>query len=332
MFRTLGQERVVAQWQGARRRGEVAHAYLLVGPPRVGKGTLARELAQSLNCPEQDPPCSSCSSCQRIAAGVHPDVLLVTIVPDPKTGRPRTEIGIDQVRDMERLAFLPPFEGKYKVYIIDGAEKLSLEAANAFLKTLEEPISGVVFLLLTSQPARLPPTLVSRCQVLEVRPLGREAAERALAPSRGPQQARLLAGVSAGCLGLALDQEFHRARAEALEGWLRLAREGLVERFDFVQGLASRWERDRPGVMEVLLQWRGWFRDLLLLQAGCPQGVVNLDYGQELARQGERWDLDTIVRGLRHLAETCLALERNANARLALEVLMLRLPREKAYA
>ncbi len=330
MWRTLGQERAIRLFQNSLAGDRLAHAYLLVGPPRVGKMSLCLEMAQALNCVGDGPPCGTCHSCRHIASGTHPDVLLVSPVHDPKAGRLRTEIGIDQIRGIEALACLLPFEGRYKVFIFDGAERLSLEAANAFLKTLEEPLPSVVFLLTTSREGLLPATLLSRCQRLEIRPLGLGEVEEALVRESGleRERARLLAHVSQGCLGLALDQDFLGFRAEALEQVQRLLGAGLEERFRMVEGLASRWERDREGVFELLRLWQGWLRDLLLVVAGLPEGMVSLDYEEALKRQARSLGLAQLRQGIKDLAAIREALEKNASPRLALEVLMLKLPRE----
>ena len=115
----------------------------------------------------------ACASCQKIASAKHADIQIVGLTKseDSAEARSRTEIGIDQIRELQHSSSLPPFEGKYKVFIIDGAEFLSSEAANCLLKTLEEPFDRVVFILLTTSDRLLPATVVSRCQRLELVPL-----------------------------------------------------------------------------------------------------------------------------------------------------------------
>ncbi|MDD5081898.1 MAG: AAA family ATPase, partial [Dehalococcoidales bacterium] len=168
MWPVVGQARVVDLLKRSLERRAVAHAYLLVGPPHVGKMTLALTLAQALNCEATAPPCGQCSSCQKVVSAKHADVQVINLISslEPGETKPQAEISIDQIRQMQHSASLPPFEGRCKVFIIEGAEHLSDEAANCLLKTLEEPVGRVVFILLTTSERLLPATVVSRCQRL----------------------------------------------------------------------------------------------------------------------------------------------------------------------
>ena len=139
MWNIVGQRRALSLLQGSLSRGRVAHAYLFSGPPHVGKMTLANDLARALNCNANDPPCGECSICQRITSGKHADVQEIGLGKNPD-GKVQTEIGIEEIRQLQHSTNLPPFEGKCRVYIINGAEWLSTEAANCLLKTLEEPL------------------------------------------------------------------------------------------------------------------------------------------------------------------------------------------------
>ena len=172
MWQVQGQDHIVNQLESSLKQGRPAHAYLLVGPPHVGKMTLALNLAQGLNCLQgTGVPCGSCLQCLRIARGHHADVKVVAVGgtqgarasrPDPGEGPRRgreTVIGIDDVKEVLHQVNLKPFEGRVGVTIFDGAETMSDEAANALLKTLEEPPPQVVLVLLTSNEDAILPTV-----------------------------------------------------------------------------------------------------------------------------------------------------------------------------
>ena len=140
MWRTIGHEKAVRHLSRSLDQGRLSHAYLFTGPPRVGKMSLAMDLARALNCLGHDRPCDDCVQCDRIARALHADVRVVEVESGPnRTGGSRTAIGIDQVRDVQREASLKPYEGRYRVFVFDGAEHVTAEAANSLLKTLEEP-------------------------------------------------------------------------------------------------------------------------------------------------------------------------------------------------
>ena len=208
MWQVVGQTRAVSLLKRSLERQVVAHAYLFVGPPHVGKMTLALNLAQALNCEAAEPPCGQCLSCQKIADAKHADVQIIGLTTDGNStgAKPRAEISIDQIRQMQHSASLPPFEGKYKVFIIDGAEQLSTEAANCLLKTLEEPVGKVIFILLATNDQFLPATVISRCQRLELSPPAVTEVEAALTSRWDIEspRAKLLARLSHGCLGWSL--------------------------------------------------------------------------------------------------------------------------------
>lgn len=152
----IGQDYVVKTIQNAVRQNKVGHAYLFCGPRGTGKTTMARLLAKAVNCTDREhAPCGECDSCKAIAAGSHPDVVEINAA---------NETGIDSIRSLIDSAQLVPMQSKYKVYIIDEVHQLTSSAASALLKTLEEPPEHVIFILATTEPMKLLPTIVSRCQ------------------------------------------------------------------------------------------------------------------------------------------------------------------------
>jgi DNA polymerase-3 subunit delta' len=335
VWEVVGQERAVSLLKRGLANQSLSHAYLFTGPEQVGKRTLALVLARALNCLSDNPPCGNCDVCRKIAAGRHADVQVITLgAADTKEAKdkPQTEIGIGQIRDLQHAASLPPFEGRYKVFIIDGAEMMSGEAANALLKTLEEPVGRVVFILLTTSERRLPATIVSRCQRLELAPLNRASVAEALTRQWGVEvsKAALLAGLSRGALGWAVqavrDEDLLQSRVERFARLDEVISGGIEARFSYARELSRDFGKDREEVAATLDLWLGWWRDLLLAKIGCPELVVSRDRLSVLAAQVREHSLGQIRDFIGRLQAASVQLRCNANPQLVLEVLLLNIP------
>lgn len=327
MWQVEGQSRAVSLLQRSLEKGSIAHAYLLAGPRHVGKMTLALNLAQALNCQGDGPPCGQCNACQKIASGKHADVQVIGLGANGST-----EIGIDQIRQVQHSSNLPPFEGRSKVFIIDRAELMSNEAANCLLKTLEEPAAGVVFILLASSGGVLPATIVSRCQILELPPLPIPQAEAALSQRWGvePPRAGLLARLCHGCLGWAIsaasDDSLLKWRGERVEELLNILSSDYETRFAYVSRLLAWFNQSRGLVQEILDLWLDFWRDLLLVKLGSGEGVTNIDHESVLANLARGYRPAQIRAVINSIQAAGEQLRQNANPRLVLEVLMLSIP------
>ena len=320
----------------------VAHAYLFTGPHSIGKTTLARALAQALECTSTNRPCGECAACQKIARDRHPDVQLVEGVPPrydfdkEASPPPRTNDGerrtlrIKQVRDIERFVSRSPFEGYWKIVILRRFEEAEDPAANAFLKTLEEPPAHTRLILTARDASLLLPTIASRCQVFALRPLALAQVESALRERwhAEPAQARLLAHLSGGRLGWAVrasaDHTLLDARREHLDSLNVALSEGRAERLARAGDLA----KETDTLPELLEQWIGWWRDVLLIQNGEHARVTNVDREEKLRDHAARFRLEEVQGALKSLRATTRYLTQNVNARLAMEVLLLSLPGE----
>ncbi len=330
MWQVLGQDKILALLDHSLEKNTIAHAYLLVGPHHIGKGTLAINLAQALNCSSHKPPCGQCNSCRRILDHKHADVT--------STGLDsRTEIGIDDIRELQKLANLPPYEGKCKVFIIEDAEHLSTEAANSLLKILEEPPPKVVWLLLAAEERQLLPTIISRCQRLELKPLSLMQVQKILTSfyNVDPDKAEFLAHLSRGCPGWAISaltsDDMLQQRAQRVTLISSLTTASLEQRFAYAQEIATQLSQKRKSaaaiMAEVMEVWLGWWHDLMLIKGGCKEAIINVDYEmalEEQARSLSLSDIEQFLVGLRSLREE---ISKNVNPRLALESLMLNMPK-----
>jgi len=331
MWQIIGQGRAVSLLQQSLKAGRLAHAYLLAGPQHVGKMTLAIKLAQALNCEAEEKPCLECTACKKIAAGSHADIQVIGLSLNEDETETKV-IKIEQIRDVLHMASLPPFEGKHKVFIIDGAELMSTDAANCLLKTLEEPEARVTFILLTTNDRLLLPTVLSRCQRLELAPLPIQEEAEALVSGRNiaPERARLLAGFSHGCPGWALaaaqDEGTLQNRNEEMVKIAGAINGDLEGRFEYVDKLASGFNKDRGAVYETLDRWLDYWRDLLLVRLGSEATVTNIDRRQELAETAGGYRITQIKDFIESIRRTAEMLKQNVNARLALEVMMLDIP------
>ena len=340
MWQVYGQDHILRQLDASLKQGRQAHAYLLVGPPHVGKMTLALNLAQSVNC-LQGPgaPCGQCIQCTRIRLGHHADVRILSLSQGDPEGPPRTVIGISDVKEILRQVNLKPFEGTNSVIIIDSVELMSEEAANAILKTLEEPPPQVLILLLTTDEESMLTTIRSRCRRLVLLPLAKDKMVDMLVAEHqaSHQDAEMLSRLSRGCLGLAINAindggETRGQREEELARLMETCRSGLEIRFTYASELAGLFYRDREAVKQSLYFWLRWWRDLLLIKEGGEGYIHNTDRQTELRLQASQLSTTEIVGFIKILLETLEALVRNASARLALEVLMLGLPTTAAVA
>ena len=303
--------------------GRVSHAYLITGPSHIGKATLALTWAKVLNCQGDVAPCDSCTSCRKVDRGVHPDVRVISGATE--------SIKIDQIRALQREASLRPMEGRYRIHILTEAQRATPEAANCLLKTLEEPPASEVLVLTAAGGEQLLPTVVSRCQVIALRLVSSATVRRSLAERWGVEAGRAerLARLAGGRIGWAIsasqDPGILSTQDSYVTGLLSVLGGDQVARWQY----ARRVARKSDEILPMLAAWKGWWRQLLLWKAGCVRHVADPDFGRELGELETGLSLQQIQAALRAIQATMEQLQQNANPLLALEVLLLALPRQR---
>ncbi len=300
-----GQSAAVEALQASLKRGRVASASLFVGPDGVGKRLAAVELAKALNCQTQTiEACDRCASCNQIQRQVHPDVHV--LAPHGSADM----IGIDQVRGVLGRIALRPFSSRCQVVIVDGAERLTEEAANSFLKTLEEPTERTRLILLTSQPSRCLPTVRSRCQTVRFQRLTPELIETLLVAGDGCDPG------TAGAVSTVAQGSMARAR-ELVEGWP--AYQAMVAQFG--DATAARWlEWTVPKDRQELGRWLAasvlWLRDVTVAAVSDQALLSHREAAVQLHRQAQAWDVAQCMEAALRLIELSSSLDHMVSARL----------------
>ncbi|MCC7363315.1 MAG: hypothetical protein IT303_03000 [Dehalococcoidia bacterium] len=353
MQQLIGHDAILRELRGLALGDDPPHALLFAGPEGTGRVLLAREYARLLNCeraapppagaafagfepPPVDPeelPCGECRSCRLIAEGSHPDVIVMS--PGDTLCRPRggesshakhpdsRDIRICQVRGAIELAARYPFEARYRLVIIEPADRLAREASHAILKTLEEPPPHTFFALVTAAPEVLLETIISRCRRIDVRPVPRSEVEegllaRGIESGLAARAAAAARGRPGRAIAFAENPDDMARRERMLEKCTRVAGEGLKGRFDYAEGLADRYRSQRASVLEELDAWEALWEQELLAAAR--------DGSADTARLAGTLDA---LRAVAACREHLLA---NVIARAAIELMLLSFPRRTLEA
>jgi DNA polymerase-3 subunit delta' len=320
-----GQEHAVGLLRRAIDNGRLAHAFVFAGPAGVGKRTTALALARAVLCPEQpNVGCGICIDCRLVGAGSHPDLFLEDLATAQAERATASMLSIEQIRRVCGSLALRPARGTGKVGIVDQAERLTAEAQNALLKTLEEPRGRATLVLVTSNLDALLPTIRSRCQRLLFAPLGDDMVAALLAREGiADDVARRAAALAGGSLDRAreLTSEDGWARCEELRSRLeQLDRLGVPERLDLAAELSPRGERNRSQQALTTATVLELFRDRMVAAArdAGPQADPDADYDRLGAVRAAHRRMAKVYASVRDL-------ERNANANLAWDKLLLEL-------
>ena len=322
----IGHERSKTLLQTALSHDRVAHAYLFHGERGIGKRLTAIRFAQTVNCETVSAAapdaCGACRSCKQIEARIHPDFLII----EPDAAQANPQIKIEQILDIEQQVIYRPLIGSRKICVIDDADRLTIGAANALLKTLEEPPAHSLFVLVTSRPFALPATIRSRCQSLRFIVPARTQVEAALILRREipPADARFLAVLCEGRIGEALQTDLRGVRDMQQEFGQLVAPPMLQSASSLLAAAETLAKREQSA---EALTWLGrWLRDLLLVRVGADSdSILNVEQQPALQTAADRIPVDVLLELLSEIESLEQQANRNLNLQLALESILLRL-------
>lgn len=315
----VGHENIVESLKNAIRNDSVSHSYLFEGPKSIGKEKLAKAFAKALLCQKGgDSPCNTCPSCMKIESGNHPDFYME--YPDKDSFKK------EKVEELQRTVRKLPLESNRKIYVIDDAEKMTQQAQNSFLKTLEEPPVYTVIILLATNGYSLLPTIVSRCQIVKFTPIEREKIEEALIKyyNRSEEQARFIAAFSNGIIGRAIEL--------SKSDEFRLLRDEIIEKLDTIMNgdklkvfsVSEFFEQNKDiidEIMDIILLWN---RDLLIYkEIKNIDLLINKDKVDLISNQCQKLSKSKIMDILDVVRRTKEDIHSNVNFQLAIEVMLL---------
>jgi len=335
--------------------GRLAHAYLITGPDKVGKRTLAIDIACMVNSEAVIDMFGAADSidlatshqAERIRKGIHSDVRIIDVNTElekdskgsgsggdgeESSGRGRQNISINHIREMIRDSATKPFEGLSKVFIIDDAQRMTIEAANTLLKTLEEPADDTFIILTSPTDEALPETVVSRCQRIDLRPVDPEVIESELIErfEAEESQARSLSRLARGCPGWAIDalkdSTIVDGHNQAVLRFAEIVTGNIEERFRYARQTGGQFWRDRDAVLAEMQRWLEWWRDVAMMRHKLDDHVTNTEWAELLSEIASQLKKSQISAAVTSIQDATIALEANAVPQLTLEVLMLDLP------
>lgn len=297
----------------------MAHSYLFLGSDGIGRKFVAIQFAKAINClnRKDEDSCDRCTSCKKIDQNIHPDVLVLE--PSGQT------LKVDQIREMQKDLSYRPYEGKRRICILSGADRMAPNMSNTLLKTLEEPPLHTLIILLANHERAMLPTIVSRCQIIRFHQLPLSMVSNWLIKERGVRQeeAILLASLSNGSIGRALEirKEIETIPRELLLSELIGSKCLTIENMSNILELLEQRE-EREDVILILEVCKTLLRDMIMVKIN-ENGLINFDLLGKIKKISQNWGIKALLTRIDLLHQTMFAIRNNANTKLAIKALMI---------
>lgn len=317
----LGHEQIKEHFTNAVQTGKISHAYILSGEAGMGRKSLAHAFALSLLCEKGLPqPCMQCHACKQVLSGNHPDLIHVT-------HEKPASIGVDDIREqINDTIMVRPYSSYYKIYIVDEAEKMTVQAQNALLKTIEEPPSYAVILLLTTNPDAFLQTILSRCVQLKLKPLRDSVVKEYLIQSLQVEesQAEIYAAFARGNLGKAIhlaESEDFKQMYEQLMKLLKGLKDGdITELLDQIKSFKD----NNLDIRECLDFMQMWYRDVLMYKTTKDINLLIFkDEFTTIKTMSTLSGYEGLEKILEAIDKARIRLDANVNMELAMELMLL---------
>lgn len=318
----IGHKRVIDNLQKAIKKGTVNHSYIFEGPDSTGKTLVAEVFAKTLLCKEKMSfPCNQCSSCIKFDSHNHPDFYIET-----STGN---SIKKEQIEELQKTIRIFPYESEKKVYVIKDAHKMTKDAQNCFLKTLEEPPSYAIIILTVNNSYSILPTVLSRCQVIRFRPVENKLIEDILVKRYGQTQekAKFISSFSNGVVGKAINlsqsERFNDIRNNVID-----IIDCILKDNDKYRALSfvDFFEKEKDSIDDILDIISVWFRDILVMkETNNSKIITNIDKLDIIKKQANKLSKNKINDIIDIVEKTKDDIKLNVNYQLSLEVMLLKI-------
>lgn len=323
----VGHENVIEYFKRTIISQNISHSYLLEGNEGVGKKLLAKTFIKTLFCETEGrvSPCNQCTSCIMMETGNNPDFFQVS--------SKKASIGVDDIREqvVEQMD-IKPYRSKYKIFLIAEAERMTVQAQNALLKTIEEPPSYGIVILLTKNPAKIISTVHSRCSRIRVLPLSSKIIEQYIQNNYELEkwEAALYADFSGGSIGRAEemleDEEFWQLRQKSIDYLIKLEDANLIELYDIVDAI----DKDRDNIPQILDFWLIWYRDILMYKMfNDDRYIFFKDFQDMILDRSKELSYNRISNNFNEIIAAKNRLDKNINIMLIIETLLLEIKERK---